>query len=343
MPPMPPMFPMMPPPQPPLPPRHSFVRGILVTLATTIFGFSLMLNLYLIMAGSILSGGSSSRQTVLRDGDVTQKVAVVPLSGVIMDSAYEKFNRLMDRLDKDPDVKAVVLEIDSPGGSVTASDQIYHRIEKYKAEHQGVPIVTSMAGLAASGGYYAACPTDYIIAQPTTITGSIGVLLPSYNYSELMKRFGVNDNTVISSGAPFKDAGSGSKPETPEHRKYLQDITDQMFTQFKSVVSKGRNGKLKFPIEEIANGKIYTAPDALKNGLIDQLGYMDDAINYAASAAKLSKPKAVRYQENQGLRDLLLGGESEGKAPTRGITVSISPEMIDQLTTPRMMYLWKGE
>ena len=344
------MPPMMPPmmmyPMPPQKPRYSFVRGILVTLATSIFSLSLLLNFYLIMASGMMSGGASSRSTTILEGDPTQKVAIVPLDGVILEKEYERFSKLLDRVEKDGNVKAVVLQIDSPGGSVTASDQIYHRILRFKKEHPTVPVVTSMAGLAASGGYYAACPTDYIFAQPTTLTGSIGVLLPNYNYNELLKKIGLADTTIIASGATYKDAGSGSKPENAEHRRYFQDITDQMFTQFKDVVWQGRSKQIeaaKASMDQIANGKVFTASDAVKLGLVDKIGYLEDAVSYAASAAKLNKPMAVKFQEAQTLRDLLFGGEAEGKASGRGITVQVSPEMIDRMTTPRMMYLWRGE
>ena len=199
---MPPMF-MMPPPKP----RGGFVRGVFVTLATTIFGLSLTLNIYLFIASGMLSGGSS-RETNLIEGDPKQKIAVVPVDGLVMDEMTARVTRWMDTIDKDVNVKAVVLEIDSPGGSVTASDAIWHRVREYKTAHPNNPIIVSMGGLTASGGYYIACAADALYAQPTTLTGNIGVLLPQYNVSKLFDKWGIEENTIVSQGATFKNAGS---------------------------------------------------------------------------------------------------------------------------------------
>jgi protease-4 len=345
VPPMPPfgmMPPMYPPPQPPQQ-RHTFVRGIFVTLATTIFGFSLMLNIYLLLLGGVMSSRGSSRTNIVIPGDPTQKVALVPLNGLIDDSQYEKFDRVMDTVEKDKSVKAVVVEIDSPGGTVTASDLIYHRLVQFRKERPGVPVVASMGSLAASGGYYAACGTSYIFAQRTTLTGNIGVLMPRYNVSDLMKKLGVSENTIESTGARYKNAGSMFRPEDPQETKYFQELIDQAFGQFKAVVSEGRKDKLTQPLDEVANGKIYIADDAFKLGLIDKVGYMEDAVAYAASTAGLSKPSAVRYQETPSLSDLLLGAQSKSNTKSPGVTLQISPEMLDRLGTPRLMYLWRGD
>lgn len=354
MPPMPPIPPgMMPPgmypPPPPAPPRpgraHSFVRGIFVTLATMIFGLSLMLNIYLLFLSGALSRGTSSKTEALVDGDALQKIATVKLDGVIMDSAYTKFDRLLKQVEKDKNVKAMIVEIDSPGGSVTASDMIYDRLVRFRKAHPGVPVVAAMGSLAASGGYYTACGTDYIIAQRTTMTGNIGVLMPRYNVSDLAKKLGVSENTVTSSGTPFKNAGSMFKPDNPAETEYFQELIDEAFTQFKQVVKEGRGERLKQPLDEIANGKIYMAGDALKLGLIDQVGYLEDAISYAASTAGLSKPMVVRYEDNPSISELLFGAEGEGKfgGGRPGVTLHVSREVIDEITTPRLMYLWRDQ
>src|SRR2546421_1098462 len=265
-PPMPPGYmPFMPPPMfmPPQRPQRSFARAIFMTLATAIFGLSLTLNFYLLLASGMLSGGGSSRSSSIVEGDPKQKVAVIPINGTIFDDMSNRFQRWMTSVDRDKNVKALVIEIDSPGGSVTASDEIWHRIQQYKTDHPGTPVIVSISGLAASGGYYVACGGDYLFAQPTTLTGNIGVLLPQYNVSKLFDKWGIEENTIVSQGATFKNAGSMFKPEKPEDRAYLQDIADKAFTQFKDVVAKGRQSKLTKPLGDIANGKIYTASDAL--------------------------------------------------------------------------------
>lgn len=334
---MPPMF--APPPQAP---RHSFTRGILVTLATTIFGFSLLLNLYMLLAGGLLSRGESSTQEVLRDGDATQRIAVVRVSGVILDEEFERFDRLLKAAENDG-MKALIVEIDTPGGAVTASDMIYNRLLEFRKDHPGVPVTATMGSMATSGGYYAACGADYILAQRTTMTGNIGVLLPRYNVSALAKRMGVEETTIESTGAPFKNAGSMFEPESAEDTAYFRELIDDAFVQFKAVVSDGRKGKLKKPIAEIANGKVYMAQQALDIGLIDQIGYMNDAIDQVATAASLSNPMAVRYRESPTLSQMLLGAQSNSSASGRGVTLQISPEVMDRFTTPRLMYLWRGQ
>jgi len=293
----PPMF--MPPPPPPRGGGGGFVRGIMVTLATTIFGLSLTLNLYLLIAHGIFNSNASARSSNLSDGDPGQKVAVVPIKGTIMDEASERFARFMKQVEADSTIKALVLEVDSPGGSVTASDEIFHRIGKFKAEHPKIPVVVSMAGLAASGGYYVSCGADYLFAQPSTLTGNIGVLLPQFNVSELFDKWGIKENTIVSTGATFKNAGSMFVPEKPEDRAYLQDIADKAFAQFKSVVKQGRTGHAKFDVkklDQIANGKIYMADDAVAIGLVDEKGYLADACEYAASKVGMTKPNVMRLQ-----------------------------------------------
>ena len=157
----------------------------------------------------------------------------------------------------------MVFEIDSPGGTVTASDEIYNRIRRFKDEApKRVPVVVSMGSLATSGGYYAACGADYVFAQPTTFTGNIGVLMPRYNFSKLMEKYGVEETTIVSTGAKYKNAGSSSSPRTSRGQEVHAATGRRAFTQFKQVVKNGRGSKLNGESEEIVNGKVYTAKEA---------------------------------------------------------------------------------
>ena len=351
MPPPPPMF-FPPPPPPPKRSGGGFARAMLITFATVLFGASLTLNIYLLALTGLAGGGSRSTSTAVITGDPSQKIAHVPIKGVIMDEAYERFDRMMKSVEADDGVKAVVIEIDSPGGSVTASDEIHNRITKFKKDKPNVPVVVSMAGLAASGGYYVACPADYIIAQPTTLTGNIGVLMPQYNVHELFEKWGIKETTVESTGAPFKNAGSMFQAENEEHRKYIQDIADKAFQQFKDVVAKGRQTKLKKPLTDIANGKIYMAADAAALGLIDKIGYIQDAYDHAATQAKLSNRTIVKYHDPPSFMDALLSGKANVSAGAAGAAggqniqingVNINAGDLHDLMTPRLMYLWRGE
>jgi len=346
MPPMPPM--MMPPPMfmPPPQKERSFARAIFMTLATTIFGLSLAANVYLLLFSGLMSGASSARQATIVEGDPTERIAVIPVDGLIANEASQQFARFMKTAEADKNVKGLVIEIDSPGGTVTASDEIHHRIMEFKKARPGVPIVASMGSLAASGGYYIACATDYVFAQPSTMTGNIGVLFPRYNVSRLADKWGIEETTLASTGAPYKNAGSMFKPEKPEDNKYFQDIIDKSFTQFKTVVQNGRGPKLSKPLDQIANGQIYLGPDALALGLVDRIGYIDDA--YAHASQGLKKPQVVRYHNPPSLFEALgsksnVGPIGASTSGTGGVNVQFDPTKVQEMLTPRMMYLWRGE
>ena len=211
MPPMQLMPPMMPYPYPPPPPRRGGAgRAIFVTLLVLMLLFSGVLNLVLIAASVGGSAAGITQHTVQAGG--TDKLVVIPLRGIIESTTSAQFDRFLDTAEADKTVKAVVIEIDSPGGTVTASDEIYNRIKSFKSK-RNIPVVVSMASLATSGGYYAACGADYVFAQPTTFTGNIGVLMPRYNFSKLMEKYGVEETTIVSTGAKFKNAGSSFRPE----------------------------------------------------------------------------------------------------------------------------------
>jgi len=324
-------------------------RALFIALLVLMLLGSGLLNLVLI-AGSLGGSGATVQQTVLEAGSGSDKVVVVPLRGVIETEMSQQFDRFMDAAQADKSVKAVVIEIDSPGGTVTASDEIYNRIKLFKSK-KPVPVVVSMASLATSGGYYAACGGDYVFAQPTTFTGNIGVLMPRYNFSQLMEKYGVEETTIVSSGAKFKNAGSSFRPETPEDTKYMQELADNAFKQFKDVVTAGRSAKLHGNIEDIANGKVYTTDSALTLGLIDQKGYLEDAEAYAASAAGLSSPTVIQYHDPPTLLQTLLSSKSKvggalagGKLDGGGgVSITVDQNLLREMTTPRPMYLWRGQ
>jgi protease-4 len=324
-------------------------------LATSIFGLSIAANIYfLIFAGILGGGGDGSRTTTLVSGDIKQKIAVVPITGVIDENTADRFEKTMKRLESDENVKAIVLDVDTPGGGVSASDEIYDRVLKFK-ENKHVPVVVTMGSLAASGGYYISCSADKIVAQRTTITGSIGVLMPRYDLSKLGEKYGVADDSIHSTGATYKTVGSPLKPITPDERQYLTSLIDDAFATFKEVVTKGRGTSLKKPIDEIANGKAYSASEALQLGLVDQLGYKSDAYDLAAQLAHLNNKYVVKYEPIQSLFEALGasdskfgggsgGGGSPAAGPSGGININIdTARVLQELTTPKLMYLWRGQ
>jgi protease-4 len=348
-PPMPFMYP------PPKPPREkSFARAIFTTLATTVFSVSLLLNLYLLAFSGVMHGEGLQRETTLEKGDAMNRIVVLPISGIINDDSYEQVNKKLKTLADDKTLRALIIEVNSPGGSVTASDEIYQAILNFKAK-AGKPVVVYQRGLAASGGYYISCAGDYIVAQRTTMTGNIGVLLPRYNLSEMLNKWGVKDTTLKSDNSPFKNVESMTQPETPEANAYLKAIINAAYDQFADVVKTGRaaaldKAKIK-DVKEVANGKIYLADEALKNGLIDQIGDISVAIAEASRRAGVSNPAVIQMKERQSILDLL-GGES-GHTPIvpptgQGSThVELNALKLDasgarDLLTPRLMYLWDG-
>jgi protease IV len=339
---------------PPPRPHKSFTRAIFLTLATTIFGVSLLLNLYLLMWSGLSTSFSnrSNLHSVIVEGDPRQKIAVIPVSGIIMGDASARFDRFITRAEADPDVQALVIEIDSPGGSITASDEIHNRIARFRLNRPGVPIVSTMGSVATSGGYYVACATDAIYAQPTTMTGNIGVVAPRFNFHRLFDKWGIEETTLASSGTTFKNAGSMFKPEAADETAYLQHLIDQAFTQFKNVVRDARADKLTQPMEVVANGKVYMAAEALEMGLIDSIGYSLDAYGHAATLAGLTNQTVIRYQDPPTIRDLLMAhgaagslleGSGAGGVTVNGVNINADLSQFHELTTPRLLYLWRGE
>jgi protease-4 len=341
-------------------PQKSFARMILTTLAVTIFGISLTLNIYLLAFSALgFSRAPGINQTVVVEGDPHQKIAVIPVSGMILDSTAKKFNEMLTAAEKDANVKAVVIDVDTPGGAVTPSDEIHARIERFKSENPNRPVVVTMGGMATSGGYYVSCGAHYIYAQPTTLTGNIGVILPRYNFSKLAQSYGVEEVTVTAPANGFKNAGSPFAPINPDDNKYLQGIIEQAYGNFKTVVTNGRGNKLRGKIDDIANGKVYTAAEALKLGLVDNFGYATDAYNMAASLAKLSNKHVVQYNKPQTLFDLLAGGEASksnlsaaatnngqggaGGVTINGVNVNVDSSLLQELSRPRLMYYWRGQ
>jgi len=329
------------------PPRRSRAGWIIVTLVLLfLLGGSLLLNVIfgIGMAASSVDGRQIS-QTTLVDGSSDQQIAVVSLGGVITDETRQRFDSVFRQIEQNNSLKGVIIDINSPGGEVTPSDEIYERISKLKRDHPNLPIAASIRGMGASGAYYAACACDHLVAQETTITGSIGVLWPNYNFSSLMQKYGVTDNTIVSSGAPFKDAGSSTKAPDPTIDGYLHGLIDAEFARFKSVVQKGRGTNLKSNIDEVANGKAYTSHEAVANGLIDEIGYLDTAISWVAKTAKLNSPQVIYFYQRTSFFDRLPFGMQHGSPETtvkiNGIEVGVDRAMIDRLTHPRPMMIFQ--
>jgi protease-4 len=225
------------------------------------------------------------------------RIAIVAIDGVILDS-----RDVIDQLERhrtNPGVKAIVLRINSPGGGVSPSQEIHEEVMKTRQVHQK-PVVVSMGSLAASGGYYIASAADVIVANPGSITGSIGVLVQIANVSGLLQKIGVR-SVVVKSGA-HKDLGSPMREMTEAERNILQRLMDDVHDQFVDVVATARRLDRK-TVEELADGRIFSGRQAKSLGLVDQLGNLQDAIDRAATLAGIpDKPKVIQERKRRFFR-----------------------------------------
>ena len=283
------------------------------------------------------AAGPKLEETVLESNHSKNKIAVIPVEGVISSEmfgrdGYSMVDYVEDQFDlaaEDDAVKAVVLKVDSPGGEVLASDDIHNTIVKFQ-EDSGKPVIAAMGGLAASGGYYVSAPCQWIVANELTITGSIGVIMQTYNYRGLMDKVGLRPETFKS--GKFKDMLSGSKlPEetSPEERSMIQSLVNETFQKFKGVVAKGReeaNRKnlghqeaqgrtLAKEWADYADGRILSGKEAFRLGFVDELGSFDKAVARARKLADIDDADLVQYHQAFDLSNLFrLLGKSESKS-----------------------------
>jgi protease-4 len=269
-----------------------------------------------------------------------KKIAIVRVEGAILDTD-DFVKRQIDRIREDDSVVAVVARINSPGGTVTASDYIHYHLQKL-ADDRDLPLVVSMGSICASGGYYVAMAVgpreDSIFAERATWTGSIGVIIPHFNFSGLLDRMAIEDDSIAS--GELKDLGSYTKPMTPEERAVLQELVMESFGEFKEIVLAGRP-KLKDKPDDLAavtTGRIFTAQQALDRGLVDKIGFLEDAIERAAELAGVStdEVRCVEYEQPSSVLGSLLGEEDLRASLQSGPSL----RGVLELATPRAYYLW---
>ena len=244
------------------------------------------------------------------------RIAVIPVEGVITESTAREVNRYLKQYGNDSRVKAILLRVDSPGGGVTASEEIYREIKRVKEEKKK-KIIVSMGTAAASGGYYISSPADHIFANSSTITGSIGVIAEWVNYKSLAEWAKIKPE-VFKSGE-FKDTGSPTREMTQRERDYFQGIVNTLYNQFVGVVVEGRKGHKELDetrVRALADGRVYTGQEAKETGLIDEIGNYEDAIKRTAQMVGIKgEPQVVtppRPRESFSLLDLL-GSSQLGK------------------------------
>lgn len=266
-------------------------------------------------------------------------VAIVPVEGAILygganipgqtTAAYsDRIVEDLRRAEADPSVAAIVLDVNSPGGSVVASADIHRALLETSK-----PVVTSMGETAASGGYYIACATERIVARPATMTGSIGVLFQLVNVEDLLDTLGIEFFSITS--GPMKDAGSAFDEFTAEEHAMYAGLVRESYDEFVNVVAEGR-GLPEERVRELADGRVYSGEQALDLDLIDTLGTLDDAVTIAAELAGISgEPRYLRYERPPTLMQTLLG---RAQAPTEGerlIEALLAPD-----TKAQLLYLY---
>lgn len=316
---------------------------ILAIILLVMLGISMLYNLGN-FAGRLLqptakytrSTGPRLEEIVYEDNDSANKIAVVEVHGIIMSQSIDQgaygivevIRAQLDRAAEDDRVKAVLLKVDSPGGEVLASDEIYRALVEFQ-DKTTKPVVCSMGGLAASGGYYVSAPCRWIVANPLTITGSIGVILHSYNYRGLMDKVGLRPE-VYKSGR-FKDMLSGSRnPDeiSSQEREMVQSLIDETYGRFKEIVAEGRRRafeknqnsspkgvKLDPDWEEYADGRVLSGSEAFRLGFVDELGTFKDAVARTKSIAGLRQANLVQYQQRFDLADFFrIFGRSDARA-----------------------------
>jgi protease-4 len=273
------------------------------------------------------------------------KVAIIDVEGMILnaktsgwltsgDNPLALFRERLDAAATDKRVKAIVLRINSPGGAVTASDIMYQEILSFRRD-TGKPVVACMMDVAASGAYYLAMGCDCVYAHPTTVTGSIGVIMSLYNASGLLTKIGVISDPIKS--GPNKDIGSPARTMTAEERAILQGMINSFYDQFVKVVMEGRHLSLD-QVRTLADGRIYTGLEAKRCGLVDEVGYLEDAIRAAMDLACIKDAAIIAYDRGEGYRGSIYAGMP--RIPSE-INVKLDVPGLSNHGGAAFLYLWE--
>lgn len=288
-------------------------------------------------------------ETVLQRDDglwVPDKIAVIDVDGIltnssesgllgVKDNPVSLFGEKLEQAQIDQNVKAVVLRINSPGGTVAASDMMYNELTVFKAKTKK-PVIACILDVGASGGYYIACGCDEIIAGPSSITGSIGTIMQTVSFAGTMKKLGISAEAIKS--GQLKDMASPLKDLAEEERQVLQAIIMQFYDNFLKVVLNGRDGLQRDELLKLADGRVFTSDQAQAAGLIDRIGYPQDAIDRAKQVAGLKNVQVVMYHRPYGYRSNLYSSAAE-----LGTKSLVNIELPHWLRSegPQFLYLWQ--
>ena len=279
---------------------------------------------------------------------IFDKIAVIDVDGLLVnrrkrgwmqegDNPVSLFVEKLHKAAEDRNVKAVVLRLNSPGGTVAASDIMYHSLQEFK-QKTGKPVVACILDLGCSGAYYLACGSDGIVAQPSSVTGSIGTILQTFSVAGTMEKIGVKA-VAIKSGE-LKDLGSPLHDLSTKERKVLEGIIRQFFQQFLGVVQEGRKEIEEQKLRELADGRVFTAKEALQEELIDRIGYPVDGIEWAKKIAGVEKASVVIYHRPLGYKPNVYGSAMSSDGSVGAL---INVELPDWLSSngAKFLYLWQ--
>ncbi|MEM1212370.1 MAG: signal peptide peptidase SppA [Planctomycetota bacterium] len=336
----PPAFPMYPPYPPPK--KTSIWTKIFGSVFLSILLVSIVANVYQAFIIKTLIAGPSERPYA--DGTTDDRVVILPINGTINDemAAYVRSALRSIKADKD-DLAALVLRINSGGGGVTASDQILHHLKEFKAD-TGVPVVASFGSVAASGGYYIATAADHIYCEETGITGSIGVMAQVPTVEGLLQKVGVDMNVIVADGSPSKDTANNIFTTWEEGDANYETVTrllNSAYDRFLQVVKQGRPNLTDAQAQELASGRVFTAEEAVSNGLVDEVGYLSAAITKAASLAQMEpgEPRVTVISRPGSISplSLLLSHEKPG-ASLPDLSAGGLRDMAEELGEVRLSY-----
>lgn len=330
--------------------KHSTLgHWVAIIIILVLLGVSALMNIGLIamlVTENLGTSDVSSKYTEeLIQGKGRKKVVCIEAFGIISlakDSSgffrepglATRIIKQIDEAEKDDNVIAILLLVDSPGGGVTASDIIYERLLKFKSSKKGRKVVALFRDIAASGGYYISAAADKIVAHRTTITGSIGVILSSYNVKELGEKIGIKDVTIKS--GKYKDILNPFRDASPEEIQMLQNVVNDLYNRFVSIVSRSR-GMNTDEVRKFANGSIFSAPHALTLGLIDEIGGFDSTVNLLKELTGTKKFKVVRYKKALTFFEIMMSGMNANPK----IDLPFPDRWKSQ--TPGFKYLWQPE
>jgi protease-4 len=289
-------------------------------------------------------------QEVVLEGKGTPKILLLDISGFISarerskglgiqkePSIVEQLKEALQKAGEDKDISGIIVKINSPGGTVSATDIIYHELTRFR-EKKGIPVYASIMGIGTSGGYYIASASDKIIIHPTAVTGSIGVIAMKFNVEGLLQKVGVEEETYKS--GEKKDIMSPFRPTTPEERKILQTIIDSLHERFVDVVYSQRKGSMsRADLESLADGRIYTSDQALKAKLVDSIGYLDDVIVSMKDSLEIEDARIIAYYRVGEFKGTIYSGYPDNPSPLLNL-VGLNTSSFTPFSGVEFLYLW---